>query len=318
MMKQKMMKIFTGALLILLALAFISCSDIAVIDKSPGDKTVVSTKGMVTIKLNTGSNRGAIFVTSNQVVSVTVTLTGPDGGIQSMNWIPGGTATHDFATAQSGTYTITETETDSSGAVASTTKSLDVLYGWNYSVTINIGGTVMVEVLGGTSNPTPAPTNSQNFDNYAPSSAPCLVHIDCGKDDTNYGYRFSGGDSGRMHPGSWSPANKDYTQAADVGGWGFDNYFSYDFPIQSQGNLKMYFLDSDNADRNFYVIINNQTNLIDHKLFTADYFPVGSWKQFEIDIPASLVLSGRLNIDFEHRGMTGYPPAISDVWIYGN
>lgn len=140
-----------------------------------------------------------------------------------------------------------------------------------------------------------------------------VAYIDCGFNDHLFGYEASGGDSGRIHFG------KTYTQAADVGGWGFDNYFSYEFRLPvGDRDLMLLFLDADNATRTYKIIVNDiYTNEINHAVHTANrQYEPGTWKEYRLLIPRSVLRGNSMKLLFEHRGMENYPPAISDIWIY--
>ncbi|MEZ7891936.1 MAG: hypothetical protein QMC67_09315 [Candidatus Wallbacteria bacterium] len=143
-----------------------------------------------------------------------------------------------------------------------------------------------------------------------------IAHIDCGKNDNCFAFKTNGNDIGRIH------YEKDYTQAAmydKLTGWHYDNhYFSYQVRLNSpKRDLLIMFLDADNADRTFKIIINSKYSVnVNHLFHTSNEYVHDSWKCFNLSLSKNIIDSNILDLRFEHINMPNFPPALSDIWIY--
>jgi hypothetical protein len=150
---------------VMTALVLSGCSQLG----SQGGKSIQSsdsTPGKINVYLNVGKanqTRG-IQIESNQVVLVNLSLTDPSGNVQTAAWQPGYGTNFSFSSSTIGIYTISELDIDSADHTNEVSKTLDVQLGYNYTVTVTIGGNIIVMES--------VPTNGSDSNSSSSSSLP--------------------------------------------------------------------------------------------------------------------------------------------------
>jgi len=105
----------------------------------------------LTVKLGTGSSASSekygsvITVTSNQIIGATITLLNGDNGY-STNWAPGSASSFTFQALTEGNYTLTVTDWDTAGHTNTAEAAINIEYGYNYSITVQLGGVVYINL----------------------------------------------------------------------------------------------------------------------------------------------------------------------------
>lgn len=87
-----------------------------------------------------------ITIVSSQVTNAVIRLTGPTGIVQTATWNLGNPNVFFFNADITGTYSFGLTQTDTSNQTASTNLLFDFISGYNYYITVNLGGYVTVNV----------------------------------------------------------------------------------------------------------------------------------------------------------------------------
>lgn len=102
------------------------------------------------------TSRGHIDIDELLVNAATITFVDNDNSsdLSTANWVIGGTNTFVFTTDSTGLHTITVTESDEGGNSNTFSSSVNVRTGYNYSVTITLGGNIYVNVVGSDAIPT--------------------------------------------------------------------------------------------------------------------------------------------------------------------
>jgi hypothetical protein len=147
---------------IVLSFALVSCADDPF---TPNGQKAVS-KGNLEITLSDSGvplGKTTIGIGASQVVSAVIRLTGPTGVIQTATWTVGGSSTFLFNADLTGAYTLGLTQTDTSNFTASTNVPCSFVAGYNYYITITLGGNVFVNV--GTNGIVIPPTTNTNTTN---------------------------------------------------------------------------------------------------------------------------------------------------------
>lgn len=86
------------------------------------------------------------YVGSSEVTNAVITLTAPGGSVQTQTWSKGGANVFYFTASVTGLYTFGVVETDTSNRVYSTNQQFNFQGGFNYYVTLSLGGNIVVTV----------------------------------------------------------------------------------------------------------------------------------------------------------------------------
>jgi len=129
---------------ILLSLALVSCAD----DPFANNAGNVSA-GNIQVALDdnpaaSGISKG-ITVGSSHVTNAVITLTGPNG-VQTATWNLGGSKTFTFNADVTGNYTLGLRQVDTSNFVSTTNVTYSFTSGYDYYITITLGGNVIVNI----------------------------------------------------------------------------------------------------------------------------------------------------------------------------
>jgi hypothetical protein len=145
----KMKKIFAIGLFFI-SLLFISCGDFR--NQNGPVNSTLSDLSTISIAIDAGSASKGITVTADKVVKVSIELTDPTGNKTAADWYPGNNPVLSFYDRKFGVNTITITEADDTGYAKSYSKDIAVLKGYNYKVTVTIGGDLKMVVDDGAEN----------------------------------------------------------------------------------------------------------------------------------------------------------------------
>lgn len=131
---------------IVLSFFLVSCADEPF---SASEKNIGSTGNIqVVVPADiSGSMSKAIYINGSQVTQAVISLTTPSGSVQSQTWRSSSAVNVFYFTASTtGTYTIGVVETDTSNKVYTSSSTATFQGGYNYYVTIILGGNVIVTV----------------------------------------------------------------------------------------------------------------------------------------------------------------------------
>lgn len=102
--------------------------------------------GNLKINISQELEKASINIGSAQVTKADISLIAPDLSVQTKTWYVGGASVFYYSADLTGSYTISVTETDSSNTVTSTNIQAVFEAGYNYYITLNVGGHVFVKV----------------------------------------------------------------------------------------------------------------------------------------------------------------------------
>ncbi len=127
---------------LLLSLSVVSCA----LMTDPGETGFGSfDPAKLTVQLD-GNSRYGIVIDQKEIVYASVKLTDPNGAVQIAEWTPGGGTTFVFSSPLEGYHLLEALDVDAAAWTNTNSVSIYMRAGYNYYVTVQLGGTVVVSV----------------------------------------------------------------------------------------------------------------------------------------------------------------------------
>lgn len=136
-MKKAFWTFFTGFLVL-----FTACADDT---EFYGGQNIGNGGVWVTLEDSSAVGKG-INIGSSQVTNAEIRLNGPFQPVQIAVWRPGSAGQFYFQIELTGTYNLSMFQTDTSNHTYYTNVHYEFIVGYNYNVTITLGGYVMIEL----------------------------------------------------------------------------------------------------------------------------------------------------------------------------